>query len=425
MTEGAEKRLEETDEEMSENRLTLKQNMIWFTGGSLFYLVCQWLMTVLVVTLGSYGDGGVLSLSISLTGTFFVVSTFGLRNFHVSDVKGQYSSSLYVSTRVMTCLLGLACCAVFTLLNVQYDLNQKLCIVLYMLFRLTEALVDVLAGEEQKKWRMDYVGKSFVFRGVVSLGSFVAMMAATGSLALSLAVMALLTMAVVFLFDWRVVKRLSGFRFRLTPRESLPLMRQALPLMVNSALLTVLAAVPRYFLEMYAGSDTLGIYAAVATPAVIVQAACNFIYSPLVSPLSEMRAQHDKAGYRRIILLAMAAIGGVLALTVAGAAVLGRWGLNLLFGESILPYAQLLIPVLLTSFCMALIYFFDVPLTIVRRLKTMTLIHACAVALSVILSVALIPSMGMAGVNLVMYLCAGGDAAAMGVVAFLTMRRDV
>ena len=73
----------------------------------------------------------------------------------------------------------------------------------------------------------------------------------------------------------------------------------------------------------------------------------------------------------------------------------------------------LLIPALLTSLCSALLYFFEVPLTIMGRLKHMTAVHACAVALSLALSAVMIPRLGMNGVNLVICLTAGGDALAM------------
>ena len=73
---------------MEKGRLSVRQNTLWYTAGYLTYLVVQWLITVLAVRLGSYEDGGVLSLAISLSNFFFTVCTFGLRNFQVSDMKG-------------------------------------------------------------------------------------------------------------------------------------------------------------------------------------------------------------------------------------------------------------------------------------------------------------------------------------------------
>ena len=256
--------------------------MAFNSMGSLFYLLCQWLLTVVVVPLCSFEAAGILTLSISLTNVFFTLATFGIRIFQVSDSQGKYGPGLYISTRVLTCLCSFALCAVFLLCNRQYTAEQVLCILFYMLYRIGEALVDVLAGEEQKAYRFDYVGLSFLFRGLTTLLSFSLVLYCTRNLTLTLLVMAVMTLGVVLAYDGRKVKALTGFRLHLSFRESLPLLREAWPLMLNSALLTLLAALPRYFLEMYHGSELLGYFGSVSTPAVIIQAGCSFIYTPLV-----------------------------------------------------------------------------------------------------------------------------------------------
>ena len=379
---------------------------------------------MLAVRLGSYETGGMLSLAVSLTNVFYVLATFSIRVFQASDTAGRFPASRYVSTRVVTSLFGTALCVVFTLCNRQYSAAQSWSIILYMVFKLSESLVDTLAAEQQKAWRMDYCGRSFFMRGVASLGSFVLMLVLTGSLPLALLVMAAVTMPIVLLYDWRIVTRLTG-RIRLDLRRSewQPLLAAAWPMMVNSLMMTMMTAIPKYMLERCFGSTVMGIYGSIATPAVIVQAGCSFVYSPLIAPLSEQYNRGDIAGFRKTVLTALGAVLGFTLLMLGGAAVLGEWGLRLLFGESILPYAPLLIPVLLTSLCMALLYFFEVPLTIMRRLKTMTAIHLCAIAVCAVLSLTVVPSMGMEGVNLTVYLSAGLDALAMGIAVAVLSRR--
>lgn len=397
-----------------QKKISLGSNVLYNSIGSLTYLICQWLLSVLVVRLGSYADGGMLSLSVTLTNVFYVLATFSLRVYQASDVQGRFTPTRYISTRVMTSVLGMAACVIFTAVNVQYDAAQKACIILYMLFKLTEALVDTFAAEQQKVMRMDYIFRSFMMRSATSLGSFVLAMLLWHSLPLALLLMALTTMPVVLLYDGRIVRQMTGFRVVLRPGEAMPLLKAAWPMMVNSAMMTLLTTIPRYFLEHYHGQEIMGIYAAIATPAVIVQAGCSFVYSPLVAPLSEKYAAGEKTGFRRTAFRALAAVLALFAVVMCGAALLGDWGLQLLFGGSILPYAWLLLPALLTSLCSALLYFFEVPLTIMGRLKTMTLVHAAAVILSLALSVLLIPGMGMSGVNLVMYLTAGTDTLLLG-----------
>ena len=102
--------------------------MAFNSMGSLFYLLCQWLLTVVVVPLCSFEAAGILTLSISLTNVFFTLATFGIRIFQVSDSQGKYGPGLYISTRVFTCLCSFALCAAFLLCNRQYTAEQVLCI---------------------------------------------------------------------------------------------------------------------------------------------------------------------------------------------------------------------------------------------------------------------------------------------------------
>ena len=235
--------------------------------------------------------------------------------------------------------------------------------------------------------------------------------------------MAVMTLGVVLAYDGRKVKALTGFRLHLSFRESLPLLREAWPLMLNSALLTLLAALPRYFLEMYHGSELLGYFGSVSTPAVIIQAGCSFIYTPLVAPLSSRFARGDLRDFRRMLLLALGGVLGFAACMFAGAALLGRWGLTLLFGQAILPYAFLLLPVLGSTLCISLIYFFEVPLTIGRRLKVMTAIHGGAVVVAAAVSLLAIPAQGLQGVLLALYASAGCDVLAMAAVTARMCRK--
>ena len=63
--------------------------MVWYAGGNLVYLVCQWLVTVLVTKLGGFGDAGVLSVAMSVSATFQTLAMFGMRNFQVSDIEDK------------------------------------------------------------------------------------------------------------------------------------------------------------------------------------------------------------------------------------------------------------------------------------------------------------------------------------------------
>lgn len=385
---------------------SIGQNALYNSVGALFNQICLWLITVLVVHLSSLEDAGVLSLSMSLSNMFYSLAACGMRDYQVSDYANRHSTTTYVTTRIFTCFCSAIICSVVLFFGA-YNTYQVSCILLYLLFRLSEAFIDVLAGIQQRAERMDYTGASFVIRGVGTLGGFCLALWLTKDLRITLAVIALFSLAIAVFFDLPVAKKLDSFSLHFRFADTRALLWRCAPLICNSFLTASIVSIPRSTLEALCGSHIMGIYGSVATPAVIVQAAAMWLYSPTLTTFTRCYAQKDKksfyALYRKIWFIIACAVLVVL----AGAKLLGRWGLQLLFTEEVADHAYLLIPVLGTTFLIAASYFLGAMITITRHLKVIVLSNAVAMGLVLLLSTPLIRSFGMDGVNYVILIAMG------------------
>lgn len=392
-----------------EKKLSVGQNTLYNSLGSIVYLVCQWLITILVVHLGSYEDAGDLSLAMSISNVFYTIATFGVREYQVSDYENKYSTGSYVTTRLVSCACSTLLCCVVVLVIGQYTPHQTACILLYMLFRIVEALIDVFQAIEQKAERMDFTCLSFLVRGILILGVFCGAMALTHDLLIAIAGMALFSFGAALTLDLTVCRRLTRLKLTFSPATTVRLLRACAPLMCNSLLTSAIVALPRSQLEALWGSYLLGIYASVATPAVIVQSAATWIYNPTLTTFTRHYVQKDKknfyALYRKIWLVIAACVAAVC----VGATLLGEWGLGLLFNEEIVEYSYLLLPVLLTTILIACSYFLGALLTITRHMKIIVAANAVAMALVLLFSNGLVDRLGMDGVNYVIYLAMGAN----------------
>ena len=195
----------------------MKKNIAWNTFGSIFYCVCQWLITVLVVWLDSYRAAGNLSLAMTTSSSFSAISLFSMRNYQVSDVMGEYTSGQYVSSRVLTCVAAVVSCIAVSMLgnNSQYEV---LCIAAFMVVRAAEAVVDVLHGVNQKYMRYDLIGKSYIIRGILTIGSFSLGLLAFQDLMATLFIVAGLNFLAAACFDWMKTSRLEKFQINLMDR---------------------------------------------------------------------------------------------------------------------------------------------------------------------------------------------------------------
>lgn len=118
-----------------------------------------------------FWKAGNLALAISVTNIFFNLACFNVRPYLISDLENKFSSEQYCSFRIFSCASSVLLCFIYSSFF-RYSKEQMLCIMLYMVFKLTEAWVDLYHGFEQRNSRMDIGGISLFARGILSVVSF-------------------------------------------------------------------------------------------------------------------------------------------------------------------------------------------------------------------------------------------------------------
>lgn len=382
--------------------LSLKQNIIWNSIGSFAYLFAQWLLTFLVVRLSSgFDNAGNLSLAISVTNIFYNLACFNVRPYLVSDVKQKYSINDYVSFRLITSILSFVLCFIY-ILFFHYTLDQLACIMLYMIFKLGEACVDVFHAIEQKHSRMDIGGISLLCRGVISVVVFSVSMIVFNNVNLSITLMSLCTWIFILAFDFPNVKKFSSIKLCFNWKTQKSLFFEFLPLAIGTFIGTTCTSLPRQFLEMIEGTNSLGIYATVATPAVIVQVASSYVYNPLLVQFSKYRDSGNKIGFLNLFYKTTFAILSLGIVFLIGGIFLARWGLNLLYGPKIAGYSYLFVPIIVYTALNGFLWFCHNILIIFRRMNTLLVINICGLLCCLLLSTICINVFSMNGVTLCM-----------------------
>lgn len=381
----------------------IKKNMVWNALGNVVYLGCQWLVTILVTRLLGYEVAGVLSLAMSISASFQTLALFGIRNFQVSDIKNQYSDSCYVGFRNITCLLALALCILFALVN-KYNTNTIISIVLFMLFRLAEDYSDVLHGIFQKNDKLYMAGQSFFIRGFAVLIGFIAGYRIFRTLNGGLAVMTIVSICISLFFDLPIAIRLSDSKFFINIKNCLILAKETWLLCAYMFLGSVIVTAPKYILEKMASEEILGVYSSIFAPALLIQAATQYIYMPFISKLSIMFNDHDTKGFRALSNKIVTTICVIGLLILAICILLGEWCLKLLFTDSIAPYSDMLYLIIVGVFCHAVNVFYQALAVIVRSIKG--LVVSCIIGVIV--------SCGVSAVAINIF---SADGASMGLIA--------
>lgn len=421
-SEAASETLSETTGETSTPKLSVAQNMMWNSVGSFVYLFMQWVLTIIIVKIVGFGENGYFTLAMSLTNTFGVIANYGMRNYQVSDVNDKYTNGTYIASRYITSIVAMLAMTVFTLAN-GYSKHVAIILITYMIFKLSETFVDVYQAICQKEWRMDIVGKSLLIRGVLTTLSFTITLYLTRSLPLSILSMIIVAYVVVFGYDVKFSRKITNVSFDKNYINIKKLLIECLPLVIYLFLSNWIISMPRYFLEREHGSDILGIYGSISTPTVIVQVAAAYMFTPLISIFAQHFAKKDIKEFVLLIAKVMIGIAAVAVVAIIGCMIFGDWGLKLLFGEKILEYSYLLIPVLVVTILNAIVWFLCALLTVLRDFKGLIISNVLMFIVSFVASVTLISKYSMDGVNLSLYIALGFAIIILSIFVILKIRK--
>jgi len=347
---------------------------MWNSFGVLIYFACQWLTTIFVVWLShnntgtgfDYTNAGYLALAMSITNIFSLIAQYNMRNIQVSDIKREYNDSEYTISRIMTCAASILLCAVFVFVD-DFTMTQRVIILSYMFFRLNEVFVDVLHGIDQKNWRMDYVGISLAIRGVSMLCAFIVLMHFFGLLPAIIG-MAVISWAVVLLFDVQKTKKLAAFS-AFSMRKVLMLLKHCFPLMIVQLCGIIIVSFTRYSIERIYGDASLGIYASVTTPVMIIQVGISVLFAPLANLFTVYLKEGNKAKFIKVFIIVSVFIIIVTLVFSVVFHFFGGWGLGIIFEDSIVPYAYLLPGAVIIAGLTASMWFLNVVFSAIRDIR--------------------------------------------------------
>lgn len=387
----------------NQKKLSLAQNSMLNSIGIIFYCLCQWAVTMFVAR-ESYSNAGIIQLSISITNIFYTISTYNLRTFQISDLHNDYSPGNYIGSRIVTSAVALVLCLLYAIATGN-KLSTVMCIGCYMVFKLSEAIADVLHAIDQKEYRMDYVAASYVMRGILSVVLFAVVLHVTHNILLSIISMAIGGFAVVLIFDLKCTSGLSPIRPTFDRTKLLRLLWRCLPSVIASSAFVAISTVPRQYLQIMYNETILGYYSTVATPIVVIQVFATSIFNPI---LTDLAVFYDNKSFKKFTSLLSKTFLLIVIFAVAayiGFALLGEFALVLLYGESIRPYTGLMYAIIACTVLYAACWLCANMLIIMRKLITHMIISVSCLLVAVISGKLFIGTFYMNGVSLCIILC--------------------
>jgi O-antigen/teichoic acid export membrane protein len=380
-------------------------NVAWTGAGTLVYAACNWAMLSAIAKLGTPEMVGQFALGLAVTAPVLLLAQMNLRAVLATDARGEHGFRDYRALRINATVAGLL--AILGIAAAGYGSKAAALIVVVGLAQAVEGVSDIYYGLMQRHERMDRITISLALRGPLGLAAMVAGVWATGSVLWGAAALFAARLVVLALYDGAVGSRdfvASEPAPKRTWREAatgqFSIFWVALPLSGVMLLNSLCVNMPRYFIEHHMGARELGIFSAAASLVSVGNTVINAVGQAVTPRLAKMFAWEGPDAFASCTLRLLGFGAGLGLCAVACAALLGRWGLALMFRAEYAEHAGLLVALMVAGAIGYLASLLGYAVTAARSFRAQAPLFVVATVATLVASALLIPAHGLAGAAL-------------------------
>lgn len=377
--------------------MSLRKNFSWAFTGRVVYAMSQWGIVVILAKIGTAAMLGRFGLALAITAPVFEFLNMNLRSLLATDVQNEYQLENYIGLRIANSLLSLLMIVVI-ILYIGYKLEVVLVVLLIGIAKTFEAVSDLLYGLMQKCERMDYVAKSSMLKGPLSLLCMGGLIYVTNSLIIGTLGLVAVWAGLLFLYDLpnarRLLKRIVKPSWDFYTLRTMAWV--AMPLGVVAMLVSLNSNIPKYFIEEYHGEAMLGYYTAMAY---ILVAGTTVITALKQSAISRLAIYYlnNRAAFIRLIIK-LCGIGLIVGLAgVCISLLFGRPLLRIFYGADYAEHVKVLVWLMIAGTSIYMYAFISAAMTAMRIIRIQAAVTAFSVFICLVAAHLLIPNYGQIG----------------------------
>lgn len=374
-----------------------RRDYLFNSAGLALWGVLFPLLTIIATQLVGAEAAGRFSMAFVIANLLQFIGMYGVRTYQVSDVDEMDSFGAYQIQRVASCALMAAACWLWCVVRGYSGEMLSICQGVFA-FRIVDALADVYEGRLQQYDKLWLAGVSQALRcGAATVGFTIALLL-TGSLpiaCLALAIAAVASLALVSV-------PLAYFE---TPRsrawelvELREIFVECLPAFAAQFLFSLIETVPKFAMEGMLAYESQLYFNAIYFPAQGIAMSVGLVYRPQLVRLATI---WDDPRHRRRFDLVVLAVAGIAVLVTAGVllfnAAVGVPLLRMLYGLDFEGYRTQLYLMVIAGGMSAVADFLCQIITVLRRQEVVTRSYLVTFGVSVVLSLALVPTLGFDG----------------------------
>lgn len=384
------------DEEYASGRT--KRDFVWNTIGFGAWGMVFPILTIVVTWLAGVERAGMFSFAFVMANLLYILASYGVRTYQVSDIDEYHSFSDYQANRIGTCaimlLVGFVICQLLGYRGEMFVMSMGL-----LSFKAIDALGEVYEGRLQQVDKLYLGGISLTLRSGAGFLLFSIALLVTGDMGIAAIAMAIaaactLAFATIPLTMFESPKSLppSG------PSIGL-LFKECMPVFLALFLYALVDNMPKFVMQAAAlPYDNQLYFNALYFPAQAILIIVGMIYKPLLVKLANVWADESRRARFDMVIIAIMVV--IVVLTVVGMLFMNWIGISIMsfmYGIDFKPYKQLSFIMLAAGGVTAAIDFLYQVITILRRQQVVVGLYLITFAFSLLVLVLMTTMMQLEG----------------------------
>lgn len=379
-----------------DERRIVQKTYFWNLAANVLYALQSALLLLIVSRFGTLEETGLFSIIYTTTHMLSTLGNYSMRNFQVSDVKNEYCFENYWTSRIISC--GLMAVAGLAYGVFRYGISNSLLIVLLFVgYRTTDNIEDVIHGHVQKEGRLDAASCVKTVRVFLASIAFSAVYIITKDLTYATLTMLIVSVVILVVSIPPFNRQFPGLRYRLLFVKTGKLLWTCLPLCAGALIQIYVINSPKYAIDRLMSSESQAVFNILFMPVFSINLVVMFIFNPLVAGLSKMWAEGKTKEFWKIIAKQMAIILGFTVFAVICSWFFGCELLGFVYGVELIEYRLLMTILMLFGGIAALTTFMSIIITIMRRQRAIMVSYVIALIISFVFSDTMVGSYGMDG----------------------------
>ena len=388
--------LADQEEEYASGRTS--RDFAWNSIGQGAWGIVFPILTIVVTQLAGVERAGMFSFAFVVANLLYIIGTYGVRTYQVSDLDEYHSFSDYQVNRFMTCAAMLVVGFIFCRILGYEGEMLTMCLGIFV-YKAIDALGEVYEGRLQQVDKLYLGGISLAIRSIAAFALYAIILLVTGNLGIAAIAMAVAA-GVSFAFVTFPLTLLETPRSAPMDFRSVGLLFKAcFPVFLALFLYALIDNMPKFVMQgANLPYDNQLYFNALYFPAQAILITVQLIYRPMLVKMAQAWADVSKRRRFDILIIGMVVL--IVAITVVGAILMMWIGIpvmSFMYGLDFGPYSQLALIMLAAGGVTAAIDFLYQIITILRRQQVVLSLYLITFGFSLLVLILMTTMMQLEG----------------------------